>query len=45
MSAAPSPAQTIASARECGALAPLNWAVAGAECNTVIELRLEHHAA
>ena len=22
-----------------------NWAVAGAECNTVIELKLEHHAA
>ena len=21
------------------------WAVAGAECNTVIELKLEHHAA
>ena len=21
------------------------WAVAGAECNTVIELTLEHHAA
>ncbi|WP_228386092.1 hypothetical protein, partial [Pseudomonas helleri] len=22
-----------------------NWAVAGAECNTVIELKPEHHAA
>jgi len=23
----------------------IDWAVAGAECNTVIELKLEHHAA
>ncbi len=42
MSAAPSPAQTIASARECGALAPLNRKKIRAQFGLVDEVTADH---